>query len=261
LVVGTLALYVLIPDSIRTALLISPRLSYLFFCTCALLAPLPPGTAHRPLRLCALALLLLLGLLTVQYRVMHRVNQDIEDVVAAGQSIPRGSTVLPLVFDTHGAASRISPLLHSWAHVAMERDLVVPYFFAGVGSSAYGVDEFRPVNFYRPFGPDFLPNLGEYMHRQHKNPGTDDFLKWALRLAPPDVDCSLPVWLGLREDALIAIAHDSYERALVFSPPPGFLERARGVLEVEKQVGKAFVLRPVEGAVPPGRANVCGARP
>ncbi len=269
LVWGLLALYVLVPDRLSSIAFISPRFTLFFAVACALIVSGRAGLARRA---APVMVALVWMVAAVQYAAMSRVDARVRDIVAAGRQAPRGSTLLPLMFETNTGAANLFPLLHAWGHVVIERDAVVPYLFASGGTAHYGGGDFRPLRFRRPFSRWFLPNLGERAPPRLDDPFTGprllpgerlgyrtqpDLLPRLAGVAEPGTDCSFESWIALRHRAILTTAL-AYDRVLVYAPDDAFLRRALPLLSVEAHVGRAWLLRPRPGATPPGAELLCG---
>ena len=269
LVWGLLALYLIVPDRLSSIAFISPRFTLLFAVACALIAS---GGSAIGRRAAPVMVALVWIVASVQYAAMSGMDARVRDIVAAGRHVPRGSTLLPLMFETNAGAANLFPLLHAWGHVVIERDAVVPYLFASGGTAHYGGGDFRPLRFRQPFSPTFLPNLGERAPPRLDDPFTGprllpgerlgyrtqpDMLPRVAGVTEPGTDCSFESWIALRHRAILSVAL-AYDRVLVYGPDEAFLRRALPLFSVEAQVGEAWLLRPRPGAVAPGGELLCG---
>lgn len=102
----------------------------------------------------------LIALTAIQRRAIVALDRRVTTIVEVGSHAEAGSTLLPLLFDTRGGSFNARPLLHSWAHLVIQRDLVMPGIFAA-GRSSMGGEPFRVLSFRQAFTSEFLPTLDE----------------------------------------------------------------------------------------------------
>jgi hypothetical protein len=222
------AVYFVTPNFLTFSFL--PHRVSFFALIAAAFLPMPARILRKPGLLCWVVLFASIALAAVQYRTVSRLSDDVSDVVAAGEAVPRGVTLLPLQFDKPRAAATINPTLHAWGYLVLERDIVTAYLFSTGGNFNIAGRDWRPVFYIERFGPEFLPQIQEWIPRA-----------WAKsrEFMPETI-----VRLG-KEYMLEIMA--GYDRALLISPPEEFLEAALQAMEIEKHVGDVWVLKPDEG--------------
>lgn len=154
----------------------------------------------------ALTLVSLFGLMAIQRPALVKLDRRVATIVDVGSHAERGSTLLPLLFDTRGGSFNARPLLHSWGHLVIDRDLVVPGIFAA-GRNSIGGEPFRVLSFRHPFTPEFLPTLDE-----EPNVGVADCVG--------NYFCELDQ--NHRSCSALAVAK-AYDYVLVQAAPPRFL--------------------------------------
>ncbi|MCH7226536.1 hypothetical protein [Haloferula sp. A504] len=208
------------------------RFAFLALLIAAML-PLPSWIARRPRALLGFTLVASLTLFFVQHRAAKSLSSEVAKVVEAGQDLPRGTKVLPLMFGSPEHGDKINPLRHAWGHLVLEKDIVTPYLFANSSGFTIAGGGWRPVTYRDPFGPDNMLYMQEGL--------PDTMVKYerfisesALRL--------------MKELILETMA--SYDRAILVLPPEDFVEEAMESMETVRRVDKVWVLKPRGDSTP-----------
>ncbi len=218
-------LYFLLPNFPALGF-IPDRFGFFALMVAALLPP-PLRIVRRPGLFCSAAAIAGLALAAVQYRAAGKLSDKVADVVSAGQVLPRGATVLPLIFEQPPEGARVSSLLHSWGYLVLEKDIITPYLFANSSGVSIAGGNWRPVSYAEPFGPEFLPYIQEFLPVTWRR--SEGFITEAGR--------------GLMEKLMLETMA-GYERVILISPPEEFLEKALQTMESENRVGDVWVLKP-----------------
>lgn len=200
-----------------------------FLLMVAVLLPLPARVTRRPRLLCWSVALACIAAAAVQYRGASRLSEDVSEVVAAGQVIPRGATVLPLRFEGQDHGARVGATLHAWGYLVQQRDIVTPYLFANGSGMSIAGGGWRPVTYSQPFGPEFLPYVQESL--------PETWVKYGRFISGSAVRL-------MKELMLETMA--GYDRVILLSPPEEFVEEALQTMEAESHVGDVWVLKPIE---------------
>ena len=230
LVAGALAIALLMPAVAGLPPCSVMAADALLWTACALAASLPV----RGRAIGAAGMILAASLTVIQARAMQPAVAAIEQVLAVGRSIPRGSRVLPLRF---GGGTGIDPLRHAWAYVAVERDIITPFLAGGAALLSCA----SPL----PAPRAALPHLGEDAPRQiesidpHRCAGVTESA----------IDCGCAAWKATRYAALIEAAA-AYDRLLVIAPPDDLVIAGRDVLVPLARAGDVhlYALRGEPGA-------------
>ncbi len=231
LVAGALAIALLMPAVAGLPPCSVMAADAFLWTACALAASLPVRRAA----IGAAGVILAASLTLIQARAMQPAVAAIDQVLAVGRSIPRGSRVLPLRF---GGGPGIDPLRHAWAYVAVERDIVTPFLAGGAALLSCASPLPAPALSH-------LPHLGEDAAHQiesidaHRCAGVTE----------PAIDCGCAAWKATRYAALLEAAA-AYDRLLVIAPPGDFLAAGGDVLVPLARSGDVhlYALRAAPGA-------------
>lgn len=231
LVAGALAIAMLMPAVAGLPACSVMAADALLWTACALTASLPVRRAA----IGAASAILAASLTLIQARAMQPAVAAIEQVLAVGRSIPRGSRVLPLRF---GGGPGIDPLRHAWAYVAVERDIVTPFLAGGAALLSCASPVPAPTVAH-------LPHLGE--DAPHQIESIDP--QRCAGVTEPAIDCGCAAWKATRYAALLEAAA-AYDRLLVIAPPDDLLAAGRDVLVPLARSGDVhlYALRAAPGA-------------
>ncbi len=156
-----------------------------------------PTRVPRPVAIalagCALAFSAVLG---IDYA---RLDRDRAEFTAGIDAVPRGATLLPLMFKQRETSDFTSSLTHAWGYYAVARDTSTPLVF--------GVERSYPIT-YRDFPPRKLvpPALDRFAERY----GTPAQVCASLGQVPPDASCTASwrdLWRGFWQEATPRFSH------------------------------------------------------
>ncbi|MGH7437200.1 MAG: hypothetical protein ACRENE_16110, partial [Polyangiaceae bacterium] len=175
--------------------------------------------------------------LAIQWPLMHRASARTQDVVAVGESLPRGAKLIPVYFD----ASVLGPEINgdSWAQLVVSRDAVASQLFAA-GRPRMGGERFRMVS--------FLPGV---LDVESGALPWSDFEMWndiARACAPPGASVnwfvhtngSCSEHLADRKGKLEKVV-DRYDYVLMLDPPELGREILPAKLRLVDHVGSAWL--------------------
>jgi hypothetical protein len=229
-----LVLYAVFPSSLHGWGYASTR-----FLLYALL--LLPAAAEIPARigrrLVVLGPALTIVVLAIQWPFIHRASGQMQDVLEAGASIPRGSKLIPMDFTVSVLGPQ--PVGHAWAELVVARDVVASQLFAA-GKPRMGGERFRTLAFHPGLldvATGKLPwSTNETWHdvvRKCANP--DSPTRWFVQVPK---DCT--ELLADRKAALEEVI-DRYDFVLMIEPPPYGRDLVASHLRLVSHVGSAWV--------------------
>jgi hypothetical protein len=200
-----------------------------------------PAVAEIPARigrrLVVLGPALTVAVLAIQWPFIHRASRQMQDILDAGASMPRGSKLVPMDFTV--SALGPAPLGHAWAELVVDRDAVASQLFAA-GKPRMGGERFRTLTFHPGLldvATGKLPwSTNETWHEVSRNcapPGSPT--RWFVNIPG---DCT--ELLASRKAALQAVI-DRYDYVLMLEPPPYGQDLIAPHLRLVSHVGSAWM--------------------
>jgi len=234
LVLAYLLLYGVTPSSLHGWGYASTR----FFLYAWLLLPaaaeIPPRLGRR---LVVLGPALTAAVLAIQWPSIHHASRQMQDVLDAGASLPRGSKLIPMDFTASVLGPE--PTGHAWAGLVVQRDVVACQLFAA-GKPRMGGERFRTLSFHPGLldtATGKLPwSTNEAWHDVGRNCSERSSpRRWFVRL--PGACAEL---LADRKAALEAVI-DRYDYVLMLEPPPYGRDLVAPHLRLVSHVGSAWL--------------------
>jgi len=200
-----------------------------------------PAAAEIPARigrrLVVLGPALTIVVLAIQWPFIRRASGQMQDVLEAGASIPRGSKLIPMDFTVSVLGPQ--PVGHAWAELVVERDVVASQLFAA-GKPRMGGERFRTLAFH----PGLLDvttgklpwSTNETWHdvvRKCESP--DSPTRWFVQIPKECTEL-----LAERKAALEEVI-DRYDFVLMIEPPPYGRDLVASHLRLVSHVGAAWV--------------------
>jgi hypothetical protein len=79
-----------------------------------------------------------------------RLDRDRAEFTAGMSAVPRGATLMPLMFKPKRTADFVASLAHSWAYYTVEKDAMVPLVFAVERSTPITWAHYPPAKIIEP---------------------------------------------------------------------------------------------------------------
>jgi hypothetical protein len=234
LVLVFLALYAVTPSSLLGWGYASARFFLYAWLLLPAVAEIPAWIGRR---LVVLGPALAMAVIAIQWPFIHHASRQMQDVVDAAVSLPRGSKLVPMDFTASVLGPQ--PLGHAWAELVVERDAVASQLFAA-GKPRMGGERFRTLSF-RPGLLDpatgKLPwSTNETWHdvrRRCAEPGSP--IRWFVNVPG---DCA---GLLAARKADLEVVIDRYDDVLMLDPPPYGRDLIASHLRLVSHVGTAWL--------------------
>jgi hypothetical protein len=231
-----LVLYCVTPHALHGWYYSSTR--FLLFAS-ALLPAVAEFPARIGRRLLVLAPALTAAVLAVQWPDIHRTSQVMQDILDAGESIPRDSKIVPMDFTARLLGPQ--PLGHSWAELVIERDAMASQLFAA-GKPRMGGERFRTLTFHPGLLDEATGDLPwstyETWYDVVRKCGSDKVLAFLAFGAAGDCATLLAERKATLDEVL-----DRYDYVLMLGPPGYAKDLIASRVELLVQKGEAFVYR------------------
>jgi hypothetical protein len=231
-----LVLYGVTPHALHGWYYSSTR--FLLFAS-ALLPALAELPARIGRRLLVLAPALTAAVLAVQWPDIHRTSQVMQDILDAGESIPKDSKIVPMDFTARLLGPQ--PLGHSWAELVLERDAMASQLFAA-GKPRMGGERFRTLTFHPGLldeATGALPwSTYETWYDVVRKCGSDRVLAFLAFGAAGDCATLLAARKATLDEVL-----DRYDYVLMLGPPAYARDLIASRVELLVQKGEVFVYR------------------